>query len=227
MVQFNLLPDVKLEYMKTRRVKRVTILIAGLATALAVAIFIGLFLIVNVFQKQHLANLNNDIQRDVTQLQGVPDLTKVLTIQNQLGKLTPLHEQTPASSRVFEYLGQLTPAKATISNTLVDFTGGTIEITGNADSLSTVNQYVDTLKFTNFTVNGEPEQKKAFSEVVLSSFGKDEKDVSYSVTFKFDPIIFDNTKQIKLEVPKITSTRSTTEKPSELFQQSPTNAEGQ
>lgn len=219
MIQFNLLPDVKLEYMKTRRTKRVTIIIAGLVTALALAVFVGLFLIVNVFQRQHLANLNKDIKQDTAQLQAVPDLTKVLTIQNQLGKLTELHEQKPAAARVFDFLGQLTPSKATISSVSVDFSAGTMSINGNADSLSTVNQYVDTLKFTNFVTNNDGNQQKAFSEVVLSSFGKDEKTTSYSITFKFNPEIFNNTKQVTLEVPKITSTRSSTEKPSDLFQQ--------
>ena len=62
MVQFNLLPDVKLEYLKTQKTKRTVLLGVISVTALAVFIFILLFLIVNVFQKQHLANLDKNIE---------------------------------------------------------------------------------------------------------------------------------------------------------------------
>lgn len=227
MIQFNLLPDVKLEYIKTRRTKRTVITAAGIVAATSLGLLIMLFIVVNVLQKQHLNNLNKDIKRDIGKLQSVQDLDKVLTIQNQLGSLPTLHDSKPVSSRFFGYIKQLTPTSATISAAKVDFTSGVITITGSADSLSTVNKYVDTLKFTDFTQTGSEDKKKAFSEVVLSSFSKGDKDVSYQITTNFDPLIFGGQNEVKLVVPSIISTRSTTEKPTDLFQKLPTNPGGQ
>lgn len=223
MIQFNLLPDVKLEYIKARRSKRMVLLTATGVTAVSLLFFVGLFLVVNVLQTKHINDLNNDIKKHTATLQSIPNLDKILTVQNQLGSLTTLHEQKPITSRMITYLGQLTPAQATISNVNLDYTASTINITGAADALSTVNKFVDTLKFTTYTVDGST-PKKAFSNVVLTSFATADKGVTYQITMSFDPVIFDGTKDVKLVVPKIISTRSETEKPSDLFQQSANQA---
>ncbi len=221
MVQFNLLPDVKLEYLKTQKTKRTVLLGVISVTALAVFIFILLFLIVNVFQKQHLANLDKNIETKTNELKAVPDLDKVLTVQNQLKALPGLHEAKPATSRLTDYLVQLTPADAKITDVTVDYDAGTMTINGTASNIETVNRYVDILKFTEYKeVNGS-ESKKAFSEVVLSNFGVQPANggrTAYGLQFKFDTAIFDNTKNIQLSVPSIISTRSVTESPTDLFE---------
>lgn len=228
MIQFNLLPDVKLEYIKARRTQRLVLIIATVLASVAFAIFVILFLIVNVAQKKHLNDLNNDIRTDTATLQAIPNIDKILTVQNQLNSLTELHEADPATARLFSYLGQLTPSQATISSVKADFTANTISIEGGANALSTVNQFVDTLKFTTYTTNENTTPQKAFSDVVLASFAKTDKGVTYQIDFKFDPMIFDNTLQVQLVVPKIISTRSETEKPTDLFQEAETtNGAGQ
>lgn len=219
MIQFNLLPDVKLEYIRTRRMKRMVIGLGVIASAIALAIFISLFVVVNVVQKQHISNLNQDIEDGVAELQAVPDIDKVLTVQNQLNALPALHEQKPASSRVMTYIAQLTPAEASVSDVTVDFTQGTASIQGTATTLQTVNKFADTLKFTTYTTNENQDAQNAFSEVVLASFGVNEGGTSYELTLKFNPEIFDNTLDVKLNTPNIISTRSQTEKPTDLFQQ--------
>jgi hypothetical protein len=116
------------------------------------------------------------------------------------------------------YIKQVTPSNVSIATLKVDFDAQTISITGSAATINIVNTYVDTLKFTTYTSEGA-ESKKAFSEVVLANFGRDDKGASYQISMKFDPAIFDITKQVTLSVPqgKIT-TRSETEKPEDLFQ---------
>ncbi len=221
MVQFNLLPDIKLEYIKARRMKRLVVGASLIITGLALAIFILLFLGVNVVQKRHLSNLDKDIASNIAALEAVPDINKVLTIQNQLNSLTALHIQKPASSRFIQYLTQTTPKNASITQADVDFTLGTITMSGTADSLKTVNKFADTLKFTTFTTDQNETAQPAFSQVVLTGFGVGDKAATYQFSFKFNPEIFDNTKKVKLAVPDITSTRSETEKPSDLFQKLP------
>jgi Tfp pilus assembly protein PilN len=230
MVQFNLLPDVKLEHVKSERTKRIVVTGALTLTALAVFIFVLLFLIVNVFQKNHLSNLNSDIKTKTAELQAIPDLDKVLTVQNQLNALTALHEKKPATSRIYNYLIQLTPKDAKVSSVELDVDAQTMTISGSAGNLETINRFADILKFTDYIEGNSKE--KAFSEVVLSNFGvgsdgRSDNRTSYEISFKYNTVIFDNTKKVELAVPSIISTRSVTEKPTDLFEAKPKTQEGQ
>ncbi len=227
MVQFNLLPDVKLDYVKTEKTKRTVMLATLSVTALAVFIFVLLFLVVNVFQKQHLNNLDDDIKTKTAELEAVPDLDKVLTVQNQLKALPGLHQGKPATSRLSDYLVQITPTDAKITDVTIDFDANTMTVNGTAGNLGTINQFADILKFTTYKA-GETSEN-AFSEVVLSNFGVQgtSNRTSYGLSFKFNPAIFDNTNNVELVVPNIVSTRSVTEKPTDLFEQKQSTPQGQ
>lgn len=218
MIQFNLLPDVKLEYIKARRTKRFALFVASSIAGTLLTVTVLLFMVVNVFQGKHLSDLNRDIKRDSTALQQTPDINKILTIQSQLASLPALHNNKPVASRLFNYLTELTPAKLSIAELDVDFDQTTMSFTGGADALSTINKFVDTLKFTTYKVGQDPLETRAFSNVVLTTFGRDDKGATYQVDLKFDPAVFDTAKAIKLVVPRIITTRSETEKPSDLFQ---------
>lgn len=213
MIQFNLLPDVKLEYIKTERTKRLVITVAILASAAALAIFVILFLTVNVLQKKNLSDLNGDIQVKTASIKKIPDLDKVLTIQNQLSALNGLHDKKPVASRLYDYMGQVIPSNVTVSNTTVDFGLSTITFTGNSQSLDAVNTFVDTLKFTTYKTTQNNVEAKPFNSVVLSTFSRTPVTASYSITLAFEPTIFDVTQNVTLTVPKTVTTRSVTEQP--------------
>jgi len=218
MTQFNLLPDIKLEYMKSKRTQDLVILVSSVLIAVFLAIFILLYLYVGIIQKQHLNSLSNKISSNTQQISSSSNLDKVLTIQNQLESLPALYKARPATTGLLPFINQLTPAAATISNLTVNFTGDTGSIQGNADSLSTINTFVDTLKFTNYTV-GSGKGTNAFSNVVLSSFAvtTTPPGVSYTIAFSYDPQIFNETNQATLSVPNIITTRSITQQPTDLF----------
>lgn len=227
MVQLNLLPDVKLEYVKAQRSRRLVLNISVLVTACSVALLV-LLLLVDVAQKKHLSDLNHDIAKESTILQHEPQIAKVLTVQNQLESLTSLHAAKPAMSRLFDsYLNQITPAAVHITSLTVDFNVQTATITGTADSLSSVNKYVDTLKFTTYTTDKNASAAKAFSNVVLSSFGLNSgsqdtsQGATYSITLAFDKSIFDTTQVVKLSVPNLITTRSELDQPGDLFKAAP------
>lgn len=224
MIQFNLLPDVKMQFMKAERTKHTVMLVAIIAGGAALTILIFLFILVNVAQKQHLTNLSKDIKELSGKLESTQDLDKILTVQNQLGSLTDLHDKKVVSSRLSGYLSQITPAQANISRLKIKFDDNTITIEGEADNLITVNKFADILKFCTFNLvdeNGQVEEgegKNAFSDVVLTSFTRDSDTTKYTLDAKFDPQIFDNASGVKLTVPNIISTRSETQKPKALFQ---------
>jgi len=217
MIQINLLPDVKLAYLKAEQQKHLVTIISILASAVSLLIFIPLFLVVHVVQSNSLSSMNANLQSNIAALNSLPDLGKILTIQNQLSVLTGLHDQKAAVSRLPDYLSQVTPSEVTISNISVDYQQHTMSVSGNAPSLDVVNTFVDTLKFTSYTTDATTTATKAFSSVVLAGFSRSPQQATYNITLAYDPPIFDITRKVKLTVPSTVTTRSVTEQPTALF----------
>ena len=222
MVEFNLLPDVKIQYLNARRLKRIVMSVSVIVGSVSLFIFILLVLFVDVAQKARINDLSNSITSSVGQIKGNTNLDKILTIQNQLQSLPNIETQTPITTRIFTYISQLTPSKATISSLNFDLGQNTATISGGADSINTVNQFVDTLKFTNYK-DGTSTGNQAFSTVVLSSFSiatsssSGSNQSQYSISFNFDPKLFESTENVSLVIPQITTTRSITSQPTDLF----------
>ena len=239
MIQFNLLPDVKLEYIKATYRRRIISLFCFIIAGAFLTIFVLMFLFVRVNQTRHLSNLDKDINSKVATLRDEnKDLDKILTIQNQLNTLPQLHDQKVISSRAFDYLTQVTPNQASVSSIQIDLEAKTFVLKGVADNLQTVNKFVDTLKFTDYKVKGDnAKEGKAFSSVVLANFKIDNtaavnatpgsQSISFEIDFNYDEAIFANTAEdgkplanaVTLTVPKIISTRSEIQKPASLFQE--------
>lgn len=222
MIQFNLLPDIKIQYLKAKRQEHAVILASIVAVITAVTVLVLLLAVVYGLQKKTLNDLNTDIKAASEELKSTKDLTKILTVQNQLNALPGLHDEKTVSSRLFDYLSVLTPSDASLSNLTLDVELGTLDLSGSAQSLTAVNKLTDNFKFTQFTTETDTSKKNAFSEVVLASFAKDAEGTTYNITLKFDPAIFAGADEPTLTVPNIISTRSEVDKPDALFQ-----AEGQ
>lgn len=227
MVQLNLLPNVKLEYIKAQRMRSLVVSVSVIVTAIAILILVILF-IADLAQKKSLSDLNSKIATETAELQSKPQIDKVLTVQNQLESLTALHASKPAASRLFTtYLNEVTPATASINSLQIDFNQHTATLQGTADSLATVDEYVDTLKFTTYTSTNVKTATKAFSNVVLSAFGVNANPqdptqaASFTITLAFDKTIFDITQNVTLTVPNQITTRSLLEQPTDLFKTAP------
>lgn len=232
-VQFNLLPDVKLEFAKQQRVKRLVYSIAALSSVVAITVAVIAFLSVGVFQKRLLDNSGKDIATYTKKLNDIQDLGKILTVQNQLNSLPNLHGQKHYLSRLFGYLPQVTPTSVSISKIDIDTAASTLHVDGGTDSIKTVNTYVDTLKFTNYILPDARDKdtcidkahqgswkkdkkictKSAFSNVVLTNVARDDTSANYTIDASFDPALFTGIKAVVLEVPQETTTRSVQERP--------------
>lgn len=190
MVQFNLLPEVKIEFIKAQRSKHGLTVIAFVVAAICLGVLIVAFFIANIVQKQYVKSLSGTITTLSQEVKGVEDINKILTVQNQLGKLTELHEHKPVTSRVFRYLTQVTPSDASLNKLVLDYSLKSLVVGGKATSLDTVRVFADTLKATKYQTP-EGTEKNAFSEVVLTSFNTGDKGTDFTITMKFDPIIFE------------------------------------
>jgi Tfp pilus assembly protein PilN len=197
MIQFNLLPDVKMKYIVARRQKRLVMLGSGLV-GVGSLVILGLMLTyVYAVQGAQIGSLDHKIKTSQSSIstknKQVDDISKVLTVQNQLVTLDDLHAKKPVMSRIFDYLAKLTPSQVTIAKIDVDNSSGhTIVIQGSTDTIETINKFVDTLKFTTFKTDEKSEEKQIFTGVALSAFGRDKAGASYSLHLTFDPMIFDS-----------------------------------
>lgn len=199
MVQFNLLPDVKLKFIKTQRTKHLVTFIATIVSVVSVGLLLFSMFVVYIVQGQILSGLDKNINTANKNLTAVSNINEILTVQNQLSTLTSLHESKPAVSRVFAYLQSTTPTNVSLSQMQLDFSASTIALGGNAPSLDDIKTYTDTLKGSTYTTSGNSTAQKAFSDVVLSSFSRNEKGASFTITAKFVPDLFDTTKTVDLQ----------------------------
>lgn len=199
MVQFNLLPDVKMQYIKAQRTKHVVTFIATIAALASVGLLLFSMFVVYVVQGQMISNANKNITKSNTKLENISGIDKILTVQNQLSTLTSLHEGKPAASHLFIYLQQTTPSTVSLNQTQIDFSATTITIGGTAPSLDDVKVYADTLKNATYTTDSTTTPKKAFSEVVLTSFSRNDKGADFTIKTKYAQDLFDIKQTIQLK----------------------------
>jgi Tfp pilus assembly protein PilN len=206
MIQFNLLPDIKIQYLKARRQKHLVMLGSTVVIIASVAVLAVFISIVFGLQKKNIADLSRDIKGKSSQLKSTKNLNRMLTVQNQLTSLPALHDNKPVVSRLYTYITQLAPTDASVARLQIDFTKNTISVNGAAGSLGTINSFTDGLKFATYTTADAPKaHKKAFSDVVLSTFGRDNKGASYTIDATFDPVLFSEKSDVTLTVPSITT----------------------
>src|SRR5690606_8952134 len=142
----NLLPDVKQEFIKSQRTKRMFIAGAFLVSAACVGLVILLFLWTNVQQKQHISNLQEDIDNYIKDLKETHDVDKILTIQNQLNALPGLHDEKPAVTRLSAFLSNVVPQNIERNEVTVSFEDNEMVISGSGIDFKSVNTFADTLK---------------------------------------------------------------------------------
>ncbi|HMT19187.1 MAG TPA: hypothetical protein PKD20_00570 [Candidatus Saccharibacteria bacterium] len=200
MLQFNLLPDVKKEYVKARRTKRLIMSISFMVSAVSLGVVLLLFSVVQIAQKQHISDLSEDIKASESRIQGVENINNILTVQNQLSLLPKLHEGKPKSSRLFAYVTFLSPEKAKVNVLDFDAKDQSIVLQGTADSLATVNKFVDNIKSVTYKVVGSEDKTAApFSGVGTELSGDNEK-ANFKIEMTYEPTIFDNTKDITMQL---------------------------
>lgn len=229
MIQLNLLPDVKMQYLKAQRTRRLVTTVVVLCAAVSLVILL-LLLSADGLQKKHMKDLANDIDSETHQLQNEPQINRMLTVQNQLESLTGLHAKKPAADRLFVYLNESTPKNVFINDLTVDFGARTIAITGTSGSLANVNTYIDSLKHATFTIGKSKSSKPAFSNIVLTSFGLNTSSqnagqaANYTINLDYDQTIFNITQNVQLSVPNENITRLNTGQPTDIFQAAPPNS---
>ena len=211
MIQLNLLPEVKKEYIKAKRTKRMIMSISTIVGVASIILLVLVFSYVQIAQKKSINDLTKDIEQEVASIQSTEGLDEILTIQNQLNTLPGLFLTRPETSRVIDYTRKVVPEGVYISELKVDVINSTMEISGESDNLTLINKFADTLKFATYN-SGDIKDVKPFSNITTDSFRVNER-TSYTVKLEYDPVLLDNTQDIVLVVPNTITTRSVTGQP--------------
>jgi hypothetical protein len=231
MIQLNLLPDLKKEFIKAQKVKALVITVAIFTTLGAIGISALLFVYVTFIQQFQVKLATDDISRREQELKGINDIDKYLTIQNQLASLPDLHAGKGIQSRLFDFLSALNPSppnNVKLSELQVLTSDKAIVFTGTSNTYETFNIFVDTLKHAQITYKaggqGDPITENMFDQVLVQSADLSRSSgtavVGFIVRTIYRDQVFDarNT-DMSVKVPSITTTQSVTQSPNPQAQQ--------
>lgn len=233
MIQLNLLPDIKRQYLKARRIQArvisiaiLTCIVSGAVVVLAVSWVFG----VQTVQK---ASLSSNTDKQYEKLTAIKDIDKYVTVQNQLANISSLHVSKPIMSRLFDILVAVNPKaphNILVSSLNVDTDTSTITIKGTTDSYTGLEVLRDSLKNASisYTKEGSSDPVKAplfkpesvqFLTQSLDKAQNGTTTASFSLALEYDPVIFArDTKGMTIAVPNKDTTFSKEDAP-QVFNQ--------
>lgn len=109
MIEINLVPDVKQELIRAQRIRATVIMFSIILGIVSIAVVSLLASFVFVAQNVRNSIADKDINTQSALLSNVEDLSKTVTIQNQLTKITALNSEKMIDSRIFDMLVAIIP----------------------------------------------------------------------------------------------------------------------
>lgn len=231
MIQINLLPDVKQEYLRAKRTRNTVVsfsIIAGIGAAALVVVL----LIVLGGQKALEAHADGRIKSEYDSLSQVEDLSELVTLQAQLESIGSQHDSKTMTSRLFSMLSVVNPTgenSVQFSNVSLSPSENTIQIEGIARAgYVAVEALEKTIKNTNFSyavADGERSTEPlsatvSTGETALTEDSEGRKVLSFIVDIQVNPLLFSNqAKNVRIQGPdrQIDVTDSRVGVPESLF----------
>jgi len=200
MIEINLIPDVKQELLKAERSRAlvisgaiITCIIAGSAVALLAVYVYGVQLGRNIL-------VDNAIKTGSEKLAKVEDLSKMLTIQNQIGKINELNATKTIDSRLFDVLSAVIPPapnEVSVSLLRLDTEATTIRLEGQTNAYDSMEVFKKTIDSSIIVYNqdGVEKQVKLADNISTTdiTYGEDaegKKVLNFGLSFKYPPELF-------------------------------------
>lgn len=199
MIEVNLIPDIKREYLhaKTLRNSVITISIFVGGVAIAIVALLGV-----VAGGQLIASSAKDREIDSQEkiLLGIADLDKTVTLQHQLGTIGEMHENKNIDSRLFGVLSAINPTEqsyARISSLKYDPSENTISIEGWTEDHVSLESFKKTILNTkvHYTKSGDTGVEPLTEEIIsnpstlgLNSEGR--RVLRFSFSFSYPDELF-------------------------------------
>lgn len=211
MIQLNLLPDIKKEYLRAQRIRNLVVsvsIIVAIASGAVVLVLSGI-LGGQAIQKNVLNGSIEDNYGKINNAKENDNLNNYLTIQNQLGNINELKAEQPTYSRLLDYLRQLIPDQqdftVSLSSVSVDGAGNTITISGTTPTFKSLAVYENILSTVRFSYSVAPqdnnsadnpvETERLFASVIAQgSLSQDESSgarVNFTIDLVYNPLAFD------------------------------------
>lgn len=236
MIQINLIPDVKRELIRAQQMRRAAItisIIVGAAAVGAVVLLSGVL----AAQQIRITIAKNDIAKNYKSLQSVDNVDDILTLQNQLSKVTTYNDTKTMDSRLFDVINAINPIapnNVTYSVIKNDPTTKTLSIEGSAASgysaTETLRKTILNTKVET-TADGQTTSVPLTDTVavVSTSYGQSSDGAQvlrFTMSFVYPDGLFDNKmKSIRIVTPTSQAdvTDSNTRVPDSLFSQKATD----
>ena len=200
MIEINLVPDVKQELIKARMIRSAVVSGAIVAMIAAVALVAVLAIYVFAVQTVRGAVADESIKTGSAKLASVEDLSKVLTIQNQLTKINALNDEKKIDSRTFDLLQAIIPPapnEVRISSLLIDASTNNIRLEGQTAQYPGLEAFKKTLgaAYVRYKEDGEQKDVPLASEISLAdiSYGEDAtgtKVLRFTISFTYAEELF-------------------------------------
>lgn len=202
MIEINLVPDVKQELIRAQRIRSMVITIAILIGSISVAVVVILAMYVFTIQTVRNNLADGDIKKLSGKLAEVKDLSKTLTIQNQLTKMSALNSDKSITSRTFALLTAINPPSPnniTISNLNIDTSSKLVTIEGQAPNsyaaLEVFKKTIESAKVKYTDSNKDKQEVNLASSISLTntSWGEDSsgiKTLRFTISFVYAPELF-------------------------------------
>jgi Tfp pilus assembly protein PilN len=200
MIEINLIPDVKQELLRAQRTR--SMVISGSILTCIIAGAVVVLLVLYVFGVQTVRNALADqaIDSGGAKLAKVEDLSKMLTIQNQLNRVTQLNDTKQINSRLFDVLSAVIPPAPNdvqISKLSVSTADSTITLEGQTkayDSMEVFKKTIDSSIIV-YTQDNNDKQVKLASNISTTdiSYGENsdgQKVLRFTLSFKYPDELF-------------------------------------
>ncbi|NCU38865.1 hypothetical protein EOL96_07495 [Candidatus Saccharibacteria bacterium] len=208
MIQINLIPDVKREYLHAKRMRDVAISLSTFISIVAAGA-VGLMLLFLSTQAARELLADRTIEAEYDKLSNVENLSDMVTIQNQLSLISVQHADKSMNSRLFkviEAINPIAPNDVRFTSIALNPEDSTLTLEGQADAgYIAVETLVKTVQntsidYTDGSENAKIQSAEFASDVTVSetSYGiaADNKRVlRFKMTITHVEGLFDNTKQ--------------------------------
>ncbi len=204
MIEINLVPDVKQELIRARRVRTVVVSVAIIVGVASIAVVVLLAFYLFAVQGVRSKLADDAIVARNADFTKVEDLDDTLTIQRQLAVISDLHAQKNIDSRFFDLLVAINPAapnQVSFSLAKLDAEEQVIRLEGQA-----ANGYIaaDALKKTierttleyrdgDKAVSAPLTKNVSMSELSYGEDATGKKVLRFSMTFEYDEAFFAST----------------------------------
>lgn len=198
MIEINLIPDVKQELLRAQRTRAAVVSASIVTGIIGLSVVVLLLIYVFVVQGGRHLYLDGQIKDKNEELTKIEDLSKILTLQNQLKQINTLNENKKLDSRLFDALNAVVPPEQIrISLVTLNAETTTINIEGRANTYDSVEIFKKTLDGARvtYTVDGEEQSDNLASDISLTNvtYGEDENNqrvVNFSISFTYPESLF-------------------------------------